>query len=70
MYLTARYYYGGKWKEPGHDADKGHTLEISGEFAKKTQLTAGKVQEITEEVGIGVKQIRYTIGLLNVHWTR
>ena len=51
MYLTARYYYGGKWKEPGmYDADKGHTLEISGEFAKQNKLTAGKIQEITEEV--------------------
>ena len=51
MYLTARYYYGGKWKEPGmYDGKKGHTLEIGGEFAERNKLTAGKVQEITEEV--------------------
>ena len=47
MYLTARYYYGGKWKERGEET---HTLDISGDFAKKNKLTAGKVQEITEEV--------------------
>jgi len=49
MYLTAKYHYGGKWKEPGQH-NEGHTLEISGEFVTKNKLTVGKVQEIIEEV--------------------
>jgi hypothetical protein len=49
MYLTAKYYYGGKWKEPGKH-NEGHTLEISGDFVENNELSVGKIQEITEEV--------------------
>tara|TARA_R100001460_G_scaffold23732_6_gene47778 strand:- start:13850 stop:14371 length:522 start_codon:yes stop_codon:yes gene_type:complete len=51
MYLTARHYYGGKWRKKGEwNSKRGHTLSIGGNFAKNSNLNADKVYEISSEV--------------------